>query len=48
MTPDGKTLLALSREARAVFVWPFANGRLGHRIQLAHIPAPMCVAMKSL
>jgi 6-phosphogluconolactonase len=48
MTPDGKGLLALSREDQAVLLWPIANGQLGRGMRLTHIPAPLSVAMKSL
>ena len=48
VTPDGNNLLGLSREAGAIFGWPVAYGSLGRRMHLAHIPAPLSVATKSL
>lgn len=48
ITPDGKNLLGLSRDARAIFLWSIEGGKLGRRIRLAQISSPLSVAIKSL
>lgn len=48
MTPDGKSLLGLSREDSGVFAWCVVNGQIGTGVQLASLEAPMSMAVKSL
>jgi 6-phosphogluconolactonase len=48
MTPDGKSLLGLSREDGGVFGWGVVNGQIGPGVQLTSLEAPMSIAVKSL
>jgi len=48
MTPDGKSLLGLSREDGGVFGWDVRNGQIDLGVQLASLEAPVSMALKSL
>jgi 6-phosphogluconolactonase (cycloisomerase 2 family) len=48
MTADGKSLLGLSREDGVVLGWRIRNGQISRGVQLASVPAPMSMAVKSL
>ena len=48
ITPDGKSLLGLSREGGGVFGWNVVSGQIRPGVRLASLEAPMSMAAKSL